>query len=133
MTFSAGFETCRRRSGTGRPAMPSRPTAHIPMSWPPLLSAADGLLFHSRAVEYLRALFIAWLAANDVYWPHEKRLDVRLRLMRRDDQAALEEDVWAGKDLNVRLSAIDRLGERLLNEMGSAATPHTDNSGSATI
>ena len=94
---------------------------------------ADGLLFHSRAVEYLRALFIAWLAANDVYWPHEKRLDVRLRLMRRDDQAALEEDVWAGKDLNVRLSAIDRLGERLLNEMGSAATPHTDNSGSATI
>ncbi len=81
-------------------------------------------MFHSLAAEYLRALFTAWLAANDAYWPHEKRLDVRLRLMRRDDLAALEEDVWAGKDLNARLSAIDHVGERLLREMGSGATPH---------
>jgi hypothetical protein len=88
----------------------------------------DGLLFHALAAEYLRALFIAWFAANDLYWPHEKRLGLRLRLMGRDDLAAFEEQVWAGQDLNSRLTAIDQLGERLLRETGRIGT----SSGSAT-
>ena len=27
----------------------------------------------SLAADYLRTLFVAWFAANDAYWPHEKR------------------------------------------------------------
>ena len=73
----------------------------------------DGLLFHSLATEYLRTLFIAWFADNDVYWPHEKRLSTRLRLMRRDDLADLEKSVWATEDLLARLAAIDRLSQQL--------------------
>ena len=92
-------------------------------SYPDELAAAaergDGLLFHTLAAEYLRALFVAWFAANDAYWPHEKRLDARLRLMRRDDLAALEEDVWAGQDLKARLIAVNRLAERLLGDLAS--------------
>jgi hypothetical protein len=30
---------------------------------------------------HLRTLFIAWFAANDAYWPHEKRLNARPRLI----------------------------------------------------
>jgi hypothetical protein len=75
----------------------------------------DGLLFHTMAAEYLRALFIAWFAANGACWPHEKRLGIRLRLMRRGDLAALEEDVWAAQDLNARLIAIDHLSELRLS------------------
>ena len=93
-------------------------------SYPNELAAAagrgDGLLFHSLAADYLRTLFIAWFAANDAYWPHEKRLNARLRLMGRDDLAALEEDVWAGQDLDARLIAVNRLGERLLGDLASA-------------
>lgn len=92
-------------------------------SYPDELAAAiargDGLLFHGMAAEYLRTLFIAWFAANRAYWPHEKRLSTRLRLMRRNDLATLEENVWAGQDLGARLTAIDRLGERLLGEIGA--------------
>jgi hypothetical protein len=83
--------------------------------------SGDGLLFHGLAADYLRTLFIAWFAVNDFYWPHEKRLGVRLRLMGRGDLAALEDDVWAGQGLNARLIAINRLAERLLHEMGSAS------------
>jgi hypothetical protein len=45
--------------------------------------------------------------------PHEKRLNVRLRRMGHDDVAAFEEKVWTGEDLAARLTAINRLSERL--------------------
>jgi hypothetical protein len=106
----------------------ARDAAQARGSYPDELAAAakraDPLLFHSMAAEYLRTLFIAWFAANEAYWPHEKRLGARLRLMRRDDLAALEEDVWLGKDLYARLIAVNLLSERLLGEIGGVAKPH---------
>lgn len=89
-------------------------------SYPQELAAAaqrgDGLLFHSLVSDYLRLLFMAWFAAEDTYWPHEKRLNVRLRLMGREDLAGLEEKVWTTDPLG-RLHAINQLGDRLLNEI----------------
>jgi hypothetical protein len=86
-------------------------------AYPGELTAAaergDGLLFHSLATEYLRTLFIAWFADNDVYWPHEKRLSTRLRWMERDDLADLEKSVWTAENLVARLAAINRLSEQL--------------------
>jgi hypothetical protein len=73
----------------------------------------DHLLFHSLAVDAIRAGFIAWFAAGDRSWPHEKRLSQRLQLLGHPDLAELERRAWLGKTLAARLAAIRELLARL--------------------
>ena len=68
---------------------------------------------HSLAVEAIRAGLIAWFAAGDRYWPHEKRLSQRLQLLGHPDLAELERRAWLGETLAVRLAAIRELLARL--------------------
>jgi hypothetical protein len=76
----------------------------------------DYLLFHSLAVEAIRAAFIGWFAARDLYWPHEKRLSERLALAGYPDLAELERAVWSKDGLAARLEAIDALLSRLRDD-----------------
>jgi hypothetical protein len=73
----------------------------------------DQLLFHSLAVEAVRAAFIAWFATRDMYWPHEKRLGQRLRRLGHGDLAALEEQFWTEQGLASQLAILRQLLERL--------------------
>jgi hypothetical protein len=59
----------------------------------------DHLLFHSLAVDAIRAGFIASFAAGDRYWPPEKRLSQRLQLLGHPDLAELERRAWLGETL----------------------------------
>lgn len=56
----------------------------------------DGLLFYSLAAELLRRAYIAWFAAQGLYWPHEKRLQARLVGLGRTDLAEGDRRVWSG-------------------------------------
>lgn len=73
----------------------------------------DGLLFDGLAVEAVRLAFIAWFAGQGRYWPHEKRLSVRLRRMGFDDLAASERRVWSTAGLAGRLTALRSLLDAL--------------------
>ena len=78
----------------------------------------DGLLFHGELVKILRLLWIGWFSARELYWPLEKRLTTRLRIMGREDLASLEDAIWAaGPDISVRLSAFLTLAQALLAEV----------------
>jgi Domain of unknown function (DUF4037) len=73
----------------------------------------DDLLFHSLAVDAVRSAFIGWFANNDRYWPHEKRLLERLKLLGQRDLVELERRVWIEDTLAARLAAMRELLARL--------------------
>ncbi|MPZ48187.1 MAG: hypothetical protein GEU75_02550 [Dehalococcoidia bacterium] len=78
----------------------------------------DGLLFHGELSRASCLAWIGWFSAQRRYWPLEKRLGLRLRLMDRNDLAEMEERVWSsGPKLNSRLEAFKELIEQLLAEM----------------
>jgi hypothetical protein len=78
----------------------------------------DGLLFYGELAKAARLLWLGWFSAQRRYWPLEKRLAVRLRLMGRHDLAQAEERLWASSpNLDRKLLAFRALAEALLSEM----------------
>jgi hypothetical protein len=82
----------------------------------------DGLLFHSEISQAARLAWIGWFAAQGRYWPFEKRLNLRLRLLGRKDLADAEREVWRrGPNLSDRLLAFRKLLHQLLAELPEQA------------
>lgn len=76
----------------------------------------DGLLCHSLAVRAVRAMFMAWFAVQGWYWPHEKRLGIRLERLGRSDLAEREAEVWIGH-LAERRTSVEGLWNAIKPEL----------------
>lgn len=84
---------------------------------------ADGLLFHGLVTEAVRSAFLAWFAAQGLYWPHEKRLGRRLTEIGRSDLAKAQSEIWSAGSLASALGAYQelcRLVERDLGQIDGA-------------
>ena len=79
-------------------------------------SQNDGLLFHAELVKAARQVWLAWFSAQRRYWPLEKRLTTRLRMMGRNDLACAEERLWGATSLDDKLGVFRNLAAALLAE-----------------